>query len=117
MEQTAAWDVAHEARRGRCDARSLDTVADISKDRGGIPALFSEFRIESLAERLRCWPQARCRLNLIQEDERVIKRLRPELPTAGAIGLQWGRRIAQAADLGPKVLEHQPAISRAASTA
>ena len=47
----------------------------------------------------------------------MIERLSAELAARGAIGLQGRGGLAQPPDLGAQLIDHQPAIRRAASTA
>src|SRR3954451_880139 len=115
MEQPAAGDVAHEARRSRRNTRPLDARADIVEHRGRFPALFRELRIEAFAEDLSGGPQARRRFDLIEKCERMFERLGAQLAASAGVRFQRRRGFAKPANLGAELLNH--AIRRAASTA
>ncbi len=115
MEQPAARDVTHEARRGRRNARALDARADIIEHRGRVPALFRELRVEPLAENFHGRPQARRGFHLVEKGERVVQRLRSQRPAFFRVRLERRGPFAQPANLGAQLLDH--AIRRAASTA
>ncbi len=115
MEQPAARNVAHEARRRSRDARPLDAGPDIIEDGRGIPAAIREFRIERLAEDLRRGPQAWRGFDLVEKGESVVERQPAERTASIRVGLQRASRLAKPSDFRPKLIDH--AINRAASTA
>jgi hypothetical protein len=70
-----------------------------------------------LCEGLRSRSQARRLFDTIKEVQGVIEHLAAKSATSRMVGLQGRSSLAQAPDFGTQLVEHQPAINLAASTA
>ena len=117
MEQPAAGDVGHEPRRCGGEARPVDAGSDIIEHGGRVAAGFREFRFQLLAEHFGPRPIARRFLDLFEIGERVVER--PAAQRAPLVGGRFERCrcLAQPFDFGAQRGQHQPPISRAASSA
>jgi len=117
MKQAAARNVAHETRRRGRDPRPLDAGADIVEHGSRVSALLGELGIEPFAEDFGRGAQARRSFHLVEKCECVVESLRSELAPARAVRLERRGGFAQPLDFGLQFFDHQPAISRAASSA
>ncbi len=79
--------------------------------------MLGEFRVQPLREHLRPRTVGRRRLDLVEIGEHVVERLPAKLAASVRVRLQRRGRRAQSFNLGAQLFEHQPWISRAASSA
>ena len=117
MEQPAAGNVGHEPRRGGGEAGPVDAFGDIIEHLGRVAAAFRELGLERLGEHLRPRAVAGRVFDLVEIGQRMVERPAAELAPLGPSGSSGDAASRSALDALPQLAEHQPPISRAASSA